>query len=182
MVAKFVALLAVTLVVMLVRSPVLNVGIMVALVVVGLSARLRVAQLLLPVRRMWLIFLIFGALQLLLSDWVTAVRVITVMATCVLAANVLMLSTPLAALLELFRWLVTPCKFVGLNPEIPALAAALMVRSVPYLADLADVAKDAASARGLEGSVRARLVPVALGAVKYAQDTGRALDARGILD
>ena len=33
---------------------------------------------------------------------------------------------------------------------------------------------------GLEASLTARTVPLVLGAVKYAQDTGRALEARGL--
>ena len=40
----------------------------------------------------------------------------------------------------------------------------------------------AARARGLDSSIKARIVPAILRSVKYAQDTGRALDARGIVD
>ena len=41
---------------------------------------------------------------------------------------------------------------------------------------------DAARARGLERSVRARTIPVVLSAVAYARRTGDALAARGLGD
>lgn len=179
---KFASLTVLTLVVMLARNPFVNAGLIVALVIIGLTARMSLRQILGPIRRMWLIFVLLVVFHVFLSDWWNAARIITVMITCVVGAQIFMLSTPLSVLLELFSMLVKPLKFIGVRPQVPALAAAIAVRSVSYLADLADTAKDAASARGLENDIRARTVPVMLGAVKYAQDTGRALEARGILD
>lgn len=179
---KFIALTVVTVIVMLTRHPLVNVGVLVSLTVLGLTARLSVAQLLGPIKRMWLILALLVVANVLFSDWWNAAVIVTIMITCVVAAQIFMLSTPMAELLELFTALVTPLKFVGVRPEVPALAAAIAVRSVSYLADLAYTAQEAASARGLENSIRARSVPIMLGAVKYAQDTGRALEARGILD
>lgn len=179
---KFASLTVLTLVVMLARNPFVNAGLIVALVIIGLTAKMGLGQILGPIRRMWLIFVLLVAFHVFLSDWWNAARIITVMITCVVGAQIFMLSTPLSVLLDLFNMLVKPLKFVGVRPQVPALAAAIAVRSVSYLADLADTAKDAASARGLENDIRARTVPVMLGAVKYAQDTGRALEARGILD
>lgn len=179
---KFASLTVLTLVVMLVRNPFVNAGLIVALVIIGLTAKMSPGQILGPIRRMWLIFVLLVVFHVFLSDWWNAARIITVMITCVVGAQIFMLSTPLSVLLELFSMLVKPLKFIGVRPQVPALAAAIAVRSVSYLADLADTAKEAASARGLENDIRARTVPVMLGAVKYAQDTGRALEARGILD
>jgi biotin transport system permease protein len=79
-----------------------------------------------------------------------------------------------------FEVLARPLGVVGLPSESVGLAAGLVVRSLPVIADLARVSGDAARARGLEASVTARTVPLVLGAVKYAQDTGRALEARGL--
>ena len=179
---KFASLTVLTLVVMLARNPFVNAGLIVALVIIGLTAKMSPRQILGPIRRMWLIFVLLVVFHVFLSDWWNAARIITVMITCVVGAQIFMLSTPLSVLLDLFSMLVKPLKFIGVRRQVPALAAAIAVRSVSYLADLADTAKDAASARGLENDIRARTVPVMLGAVKYAQDTGRALEARGILD
>ena len=179
---KFASLTVLTLVVMLARNPFVNAGLIVVLVIIGLTAKMSLGQILGPIRRMWLIFVLLVVFHVFLSDWWNAARIITVMITCVVGAQIFMLSTPLSVLLDLFGMRVKPLKFVGVRPQVPALAAAIAVRSVAYLADLADTAKDAASARGLENDIRARTVPVMLGAVKYAQDTGRALEARGILD
>ena len=180
--AKFLSLLAVTIIIMMTRSPYLNAGIMAALLLIGRSGGIPVGQLTLAWRRMWLILAIFLAFHLITGSPYSAAQVVTTMLVCVQAAALLMLTSTVAQLLDLFRALSRPLKYVGVNPEHVALAASLTIRSVSYLADLAGVAEDSARARGLERNVRARTVPVVLGAVKYAQDTGRALDARGLVD
>ena len=54
--------------------------------------------------------------------------------------------------------------------------------AVPMTLDLANQSRDAARARGLERSPRARLTPVAIRVVAHARATGDALHARGIGD
>lgn len=94
----------------------------------------------------------------------------------------LTLTTSVEQLLDAFTVIVSPLRFFGLNTEAIALTAGLMVRAISHISGLLGEAERAARARGLDSSIKARVVPAILRSVKYAQDTGRALDARGIVD
>lgn len=180
--AKFAGLAALSLVVLLARSPWVSLASLGLVLLLGTSARIPLRELVSPVRRVWLIVAFIVVFHLVFSDPVTALRVVSTILACVLAAGLLMLTTPVAVLLAVFAALARPLRLLGVDPDRVALTAALMVRSLPYLADLTAVTGDSARARGLERNLRARTVPVLLGAVKYATDTGRALDARGLGD
>ncbi|MCQ9384536.1 CbiQ family ECF transporter T component [Brevibacterium moorei] len=173
---------ALSIVVMILRDPVVNVGLAVVVVACGLSARLPLSRLLAPLSRVWLLLVALVAVQLVFQGWYVGLQVATTLLTCLLAGGLLLLTNTIAELLAAFTVLARPLRLVGVNPERVALAAALMVRSIPYLADLFAMTGRAAAARGLEGDIRARTVPVFLRSVQYAYDTGRALDARGLVD
>lgn len=100
----------------------------------------------------------------------------------VLAARLLTLTTSTPVLMDALATALTPLRWLGLDPERAALGVALMIRSIPYLFGSVDDARDAARARGLERSPARLLMPVMLGAVGYAQQTGEALQARGLGD
>lgn len=180
--AKFAGLAALSLVVLLARSPWASLAVLGLVLLLGVSARIPLRALVSPVRRVWLIIAFIALFHLVFSEPVTALRVVSTILACVLAAGLLMLTTPVTGLLAVFAALARPLRAFGADPDRVALTAALMVRSLPYLADLTAVTGDSARARGLERNLRARTVPVLLGAVKYATDTGRALDARGLGD
>ncbi|HWS57966.1 MAG TPA: energy-coupling factor transporter transmembrane component T, partial [Actinotalea sp.] len=91
-------------------------------------------------------------------------------------------TTPTDVLLDLLSRAARPLRRVGLEPETFALAVALMLRAIPALGAMFTEVRDAARARGLEGSARAQLVPFAVRAVARARLTGEALAARGIGD
>jgi biotin transport system permease protein len=57
-----------------------------------------------------------------------------------------------------------------------------MLRAIPSTAEIADETKQAALARGLERSPRARLTPLVVRVVARARMTGEALHARGVLE
>ena len=69
-----------------------------------------------------------------------------------------------------------------MKPESVALAFSLMLRAAPGTLELAGETRDAARARGLERSPRARLVPLVLRVVARARASGEALHARGVTD
>ena len=73
-----------------------------------------------------------------------------------------------------------PLRLVRLNPDAAALAVALMIRSIPFLAGSVADARDAARARGVDRNPALLLTPAVVGAVAYAQRTGEALHARGL--
>jgi biotin transport system permease protein len=172
---KLAGVAALSVLVLLTRDAVVNAGLLVLVAVLALSARLPLRELLAPVLRIWLIVAGVVVIHLWLTDWLTGARIASTILVCVLAAALLMLTTTVV-----FEVLARPLGVVGLPSESVGLAAGLVVRSLPVIADLARVSGDAARARGLEASVTARTVPLVLGAVKYAQDTGRALEARGL--
>ncbi len=158
----------------------LNLALAVLVVVCGLSARLPLRKVLAPLSRLWLLIGIMLALNVWLTDAETGARVVSTLMACVLAAGLLTLTNSIAQLLAAFTTLARPLRVIGIEPQRAGLAGALMVRSIPVLANLFTAAGDSARARGLESNLRARTTPVVLRAVSYAQDTGRALAARGI--
>lgn len=100
----------------------------------------------------------------------------------VLAARMLTLTTSTPALLDALARALTPLRFVRVDPNQVALTVAIMVRSIPYLLGSIAEVRDAARARGRERSVVALLIPAMVGAVAYAQRTGEALQARGLVE
>ncbi|GAA4282884.1 energy-coupling factor transporter transmembrane protein EcfT [Brevibacterium daeguense] len=179
---KLIGVAVLSLLVLVFRDPRVSTVLIAAVLAMGLSARLPIREILAPVRRIWLIVVIIIAFHVVITDAWTAYRIVSTLLVCVLAAGLLMLTSTVGQLLGVFEKLATPMRILGVRPERVGLTAALMVRSLPFIADLSGIAADSARARGLERSVRARTVPLVLGAVKYATDTGRALDARGLGD
>lgn len=173
---------AMSIVVLVLRSPLFDAGVFTVLVACGLSSRLRLRQVLSPLGAIWLIVALIIAVHLIFTGTAAAVVMITKLIVCVQAAGLLMLTSAIGQLLEAFAVLVRPVRFIGIDAERVALTAALTVRSIPFMAQLIGQGADAARARGLERSIRARSVTAVLGAVKFAHDTGRALDARGLGD
>jgi len=75
-----------------------------------------------------------------------------------------------------------PFRRLGVNPEAVALAFSLMLRAIPATVEIAEETRQAALARGLERSPRARLTPMVIRVVARARMTGEALHARGLVD
>ena len=111
-----------------------------------------------------------------------AARIVLNLLLCFTAAGLLTATVPLRELLDAVVRLATPFRRFGADPERFALAIAIMVRSIPVLAGAFVEVREAAQARGLERSVRARTIPVVLSTVAYARRTGEALAARGLGD
>src|SRR5690625_302809 len=177
---KLAAVAALSVLVLATRDALVNAVLIVLIVAVALTARIPLRALAAPVLRIGLIVVAVVAVHLWLTDWVNGLRIASTIVVCVLAAALLMLTTTVGELVAVFEVLASPLRPIGLRPATVGLAAGLVVRSLPVLADLARVAGDSARARSLERSLRARTVPLVLGTVKYAQDTGRALEARGL--
>ena len=179
---KLGAVAAISIVVLALRNPVVDACVFAVLLACGLTSRLRLGQVLSPLRAIWIFVALIIAFHLIFSDAANALVMVSKLIVCVQAAGLLMLTSSIGQLLEAFAVLVRPLRFLGVDAERVALTAALTVRSIPFMAQLVGQSADAARARGLERSIQARSVPVVLGAVKFAQDTGRALDARGLGD
>lgn len=98
----------------------------------------------------------------------------------VLAARLLICTTPASVLVDALVRAADRVPFV--DGERLGLAVGIMLRSVPFLAGAFYDVRDAARARGLERHWVARLSPVVVRAVGFAQATGEALAARGLGD
>lgn len=164
------------------RDPIINWSMFAVLVVLGFTARLKLHHFL----RTWLyaavLILIVVVMQYFFGSLQAGLTVGGTVFACVQAAMLLTLTTTVAQLLDTFTVLVSPLRFLGASPDTIALTASLMVRAISHISGLLGEADRAARTRGLDSSIKARVVPAILRSVKYAQDTGRALDARGIVD
>ena len=179
---KLAVIAVIGIVALIFRDAAINWSMFAALVVIGFTAQLRPRYFL----RTWiyvavLVAIVMG-LQYLFGSMESGLAVGGTVFACVQAALILTLTTTVAQLLDTFTTLVSPLRFFGANTEAIALTASLMVRAISHISGLLGEAERAARARGLDSSIKARIVPAILRSVKYAQDTGRALDARGIVD
>lgn len=125
------------------------------------------------------LLLVFNAWQ---NDWARAVEVVTDLGALIVAATVLTATTSVDDLLDSIVRGLRPFRRFGVDPDRVGLTFSLMLRAVPETLDLAAETRDAARARGLERSIRARTTPLVLRVVARARDTGDALHARGVVD
>ena len=180
--AKLTALLALGIAVVVVRGPVLSVGLLAvaaAAVTVGGVPWRGLVRSLLP---LLVTVVALGAYQWWQRGPGVAVEVAADLLTLVLAATAVTATTPADRMLDVLERAVRPLRVLGVRPDLVALAVALMLRSVPALLTTATEVRDAARARGLDRSPRALLVPTAVRTVARARATGEALAARGIGD
>src|SRR5699024_1747959 len=179
---KLALIAAIGIVALIFRDPVINWSMFVVLLVIGFTARLRLSYFL----RTWLYVAVLVAivmtLQFFFGSLQAGLAVGGTVFACVQAALLLTLTATVAHLLGTRTVLVSPLRFFGVSTEAIALTASLMVRAISHISGLLGEAERAARARGLDSSIKARVVPAILRSVKYAQDTGRALEARGIVD
>lgn len=116
------------------------------------------------------------------NGWERGFEVVGDLFALVLTASAVTASTAASEMLETITWALKPLARFGVHTERVALTFSLAMRSIPGVQELARETAQAASARGLSGSLRARTVPLVLRTVAQAQLTGEALAARGIGD
>jgi biotin transport system permease protein len=68
---------------------------------------------------------------------------------------------------------------IGVNPDKVSLAISLALRFIPVLGRITMDVREAQKARGLERSVIAVALPVAIRAIKMADEISDAIDSRG---
>lgn len=131
-------------------------------------------------------FLLIGvplfAFQTWQHGWERGVSTVADLLALILAASAFTASTAVDDMLDTISWALRPLRPLGVDPDRVALAFSLVIRAIPSIIGVARETGDAARARGLERSPRARLVPMVVRTVGHAQATGQALAARGIGD
>ncbi|CAM3768530.1 CbiQ family ECF transporter T component [Nocardioides zeicaulis] len=180
--AKLLGLVVASTVVVVVRGPVsglLALGVSFAVLTwSGAPLRATVRAL----RWLLLTTALLGAWTVWQNGWPRAVEVVADLLALVLLATTLTVTTPVDAVMDALARGLRPLRRLGVDPDAVALAFSLMLRAIPSTILLAEEARDAAVARGLERSPRARLIPFVVRVVARARDTGDALHARGIGD
>lgn len=177
---KYLVVLALTLPALFVQQPWLTATGLVA--VVGCLALCR-----LPARAMFAIpvallvlLLVLGVFQLVVGRPDLAFVVPGNVLLAVWAARLIIVTTPASVLVDALVAAADRVPFV--DGERFGLAVGIMLRSVPFLSGAFYDVRDAARARGLERHWVARLTPVVVRAVGFAQATGDALAARGLAE
>lgn len=179
---KFGAVVVVSVALTFVREPAVALGALLGSLLVLASARLALRATVRALAPVVVLAAGIGLFQWWSRDGATAIVTVSTLTALVVLATVVTATTRTDVMLDSLVRGAAPLRRVGLDPEVLALAVALMLRTIPALVDLVREVRDAARARGLERDPRALLVPFALRTVSRAHSTGDALAARGILD
>lgn len=133
-------------------------------------------------RSLWWMLAAIGVAQVVLASWQLAVSVVITIASLVLAAGLVTLTTTTTELSNVVVTALRPLRRFGVSPDRVGLLIALSIRAVPVVLGLAEQIRDAQRARGLATSPRAFAVPLLVRALRHAQRMGEALTARGLDD
>ncbi len=179
---KLLTLLATSITLMLVRGPLTTVvGLVLAAAVVTVS-RIGWSRLLWGMRGLVIILVLLGAYQWWRGGWPRSVEVVGDLVTIVLIASVVTMTTPIDRMLDAVTTGLGPLRPLGVRPARVALAVSLTLQLIPIAFGLIAESRDAARARGIERSIRARMIPTVIRVVAHARTTGDALWARGVDD
>lgn len=124
------------------------------------------------------LLLLIVAVQVLVEGAETGLRVGLRVATLVLAAALVTLTTRQSDMVEAIEAVLRPLGRVGVDPVKVGLALSLAIRLIPLIADEARLVRDAQRARGLDRNVVALAVPLVVRALTMADDLAEAIDAR----
>lgn len=175
---KYLVVLALTLPALFVQQPWVTATSLVLTVVCLAATGLPVRTTLAVPWSLAVLMLVLGGFQLLIGQPAAAFVVPGNVLQAVLAARLIICTTPASVLIDALVGAADRVPFV--DGERFGLAVGIMLRSVPFLAGAFYDVRDAARARGLERHWVARLSPVVVRAVGFAQATGEALAARGL--
>ena len=151
-------------------------------VALTLVAGMRWRALLRVAGRFALVGVLLFAFQAWQNGWQQGFAVVGTLFALILAASAFTASTAVQDTVDTISWALQPLRSLGMHPERVALAFSLVIRAIPTILGIAGETRDAARARGLERSPRARLIPLVLRTVGQAQLTGEAMAARGLGD
>lgn len=133
-------------------------------------------------RGVMIVAVLLGAWLVWQHGWARAVDSVGDLLALVLLASVLTRTTSVEDMLDTVTRALVPLRRFGADPERAALTFSLMIRAIPSTLEVAEETRQAALARGMTRSPRARLVPLVIRVVARARATGEALQARGIDD
>lgn len=127
---------------------------------------------------LWILIFFLG-LQWWLAGASVAVFVVLRLATLLLLAGLVTLTTHASDMIESLTSGLRFLRPLGVNPAKVGLAISLALRFIPVLAQITTEVREAQKARGMEHSIVAVAMPVAIRMLKMADDISDAIDARG---
>lgn len=122
---------------------------------------------------------LLAAFHVLTGEPDTAIEVSARLATVILLAVTLTLTTRVSAMVEAIEAAARPLRPLGVDPAKVGLTLSLAIRFIPVLFALIGEIREAQKARGLEGSVIAVVMPLLVRTLKMADDLADAIAARG---
>lgn len=180
--AKLIGLFAFSVTVVVVRGPWSALAFLGVALAMAAIARMPLRTTLRTLRGFAVVAAMLLAFNAWQNGWASAVEVVADLLALILAATALTATTAVDDLLDTITRSLEPFRRLGVDPDRVALAFSLTLRAIPGTLELAAEARDAARARGLDRSIRARTTPLVVRAVARARATGDALHARGIAD
>lgn len=179
---KLLALVVGSVVAFFVTSPLaLLVGVAIV-VLLALRAEVSPRELLQQLRPLLWLTLAVVLAQGLLVDWREASLVGLRLLALVLAATVITLTTRVSELLTVLERACRPLAWVGIDPSRVGLVLAMTIRFVPLLGEMLGQIREAHRARGRERPGVAVVAPLLVHTLRFADDLGDALTARGVDD
>lgn len=142
-------------------------------------AHLTLKQAFAQIRPLLIIFVLFFAIQWYFSGIELAAYVVLRLAALILLASLVTLTTKSSDMIDTMTRGLRYLKPIGVNPAKVSLAISLALRFIPVLAQIATEVREAQKVRGLERSVIAVAMPMAIRAIKMADDISDAIDSRG---
>ncbi|SMP18156.1 energy-coupling factor transporter transmembrane component T family protein [Shimia sagamensis] len=142
-------------------------------------AQLTLKQAFAQIRPLLIIFVLFFVVQWYFSGLELAAYVVLRLAALILLASLVTLTTRSSDMIDTMTHGLSYLKPIGVNPEKVSLAISLALRFIPVLAQITREVREAQKTRGLERSVIAVAMPMAIRAIKMADDISDAIDSRG---
>ena len=151
---------------------------------IGILALYPIAQLTLKqafaqIRPLLIIFVLFFAVQWYFSGIELATYVVLRLAALILLASLVTLTTKSSDMIDTMTRGLRYLEPLGVNPAKVSLAISLALRFIPVLAQITREVREAQKTRGLERSVIAVAMPMAIRVIKMADEISDAIDSRG---
>lgn len=125
------------------------------------------------------IFALFFAVQWYFSGLELAAYVVLRLAALILLASLVTLTTRSSDMIDSLTRALRFLRPFGVNPDKVSLAISLALRFIPVLGRISTEVREAQKARGLEHSVIAVAMPMAIRAIKMADEISDAIESRG---
>lgn len=131
------------------------------------------------IRPIWWILAILLLAQGIFNSWTFALFLVLRLTALLLLAGLVTLTTRSSDMIAAIERGLSVLRPLGINPAKIGLAFSLALRFIPVLAQATQEVREAQKTRGLERSVLATAIPVAVRTLKMGDEIAQAIDARG---